>query len=224
MVSAQKIAYRVAPDADRGRIARRLFPDVGAGCQLFARVQFRRFAGAGENAATASVVATTPLFIDRWVGIEGVLAVASSDQLGWPVWREAWQERFDETQFSLYDRRFVSGHYASVPINTSRNHFVNLRPCCLPSTTRPAIVPVRGRPTCGGMGAAGFEILTYHLKRQELDTLFPFAQVVAFRFASFGYVPAQSYLLFGSLLLNILALAVADKMIVWHRRHSGAPV
>jgi hypothetical protein len=36
------------------------------------------------------------------------------------------------------------------------------------------------------------------------------AQVVAFRFASFGYVPAQSYLLFGTLLLNVLMIAAVD--------------
>ena len=177
-----------------------------------------------KNAATASVVATTPLFIDRWVGIEGVLAVASSDQLGWPVWREAWQERFDETQFSLYDRRFVSGHYASVPINTSRNHFVNL-PGLVAFLYYPgSLLFLFGAALLAAWGAAGFEILTYHLCDRNWILCSLFAQVVAFRFASFGYVPAQSYLLFGSLLLNILALAVADKMIVWHRRHSGAPV
>ena len=53
------------------------------------------------------------------------------------------------------------------------------------------------------MGAAGFEILTYHLCDRNWILCSLFAQVVAFRFASFGYVPAQSYLLFGSLLLNI---------------------
>jgi hypothetical protein len=51
-----------------------------------------------------------------------------------------------------------------------------------------------------------------------------FAQVVAFRFASFGYVPAQSYLLFGSLLLNILALAAADQLIDRYRCRRDEPL
>ena len=103
-----------------------VFPDVGAGCQLFARVQFRRFAGAGENAATASVVATTPLFIDRWVGIEGVLAALRPTSWVGRCGGKRGRSSSTSGQFSLYDRRFVSGHYANVPINTSRNHFVNL--------------------------------------------------------------------------------------------------
>jgi len=44
------------------------------------------------------------------------------------------------------------------------------------------------------------------------------AQVVAFRYASFGYVPAQSYLLFGSIFLNVILLYLADKILIsWYR-------
>jgi len=40
-----------------------------------------------------------------------------------------------------------------------------------------------------------------------------FAQVIAFRYASFGYVPAQSYLLFGSLMLNGILIVGAERVL-----------
>jgi len=39
------------------------------------------------------------------------------------------------------------------------------------------------------------------------------AQVVAYRFASFGYVPAQSYLLFGTLIFNVVIIYMVDKFL-----------
>lgn len=173
-----------------------------------------------QAAASASVDATTPLFIDRWVGIEGVLAVSSSDRLGWEVWQAAWQERFDQRQFSLYDRLFVSGHYASSPVNSSRNHFVNLPGLIAflyyPGSLSFLFVAV----LLAAWLAAGLEILTCRLCNGNWILCSLFAQVVAFRFASFGYVPQQSYLLFGSLLLNIIALAAADRLLsLSHQRH-----
>ena len=38
-------------------------------------------------------------------------------------------------------------------------------------------------------------------------------QVIAYRYAHFGYVPAQSYLLFGSLFLNILIIYLFNKLL-----------
>ena len=37
--------------------------------------------------------------------------------------------------------------------------------------------------------------------------------VIAYRFASFGYVPAQSYLLFGTIFLNILIIYIMEKIL-----------
>lgn len=177
-----------------------------------------------QSAAAASVGTTTPLFIDRWVGIEGILAVSSSDQLGWQIWREAWREKFDERQHSLYDRTFVSEHYASALINTSRNHFINL-PGLIAFLYYPgSLLFLFGAGLLVAWLAAGLEVLTYHLCDRNWILCSLFAQVVAFRFASFGYVPAQSYLLFGTLLLNLILLAVADRLLRWHfhRHDTGA--
>ena len=171
-----------------------------------------------QVAADATLKSTSPLFVDRWVGMEGVLAVTSSDRLGWPLWKTAWQERFEEGRFSLYDMTFVSGHYASSPINKSRNHFVNL-PGIIAFFYYPgSLTFLFGLLLIAAWLAAAVEVMTYHLCGQNWILCSLFAQVVAYRFASFGYVPAQSYLLFGSLLLNILALAAIDRIL---RRRSS---
>ncbi len=43
-------------------------------------------------------------------------------------------------------------------------------------------------------------------------------QVVAYRYAHFGYVPAQSYLLFGSLFLNVLLIYFFDRYLSYRER------
>lgn len=162
------------------------------------------------RAAETAQRMTTPLFIDRWVGIEGVMAVSSSDRLGWILWREAWQEKFQEGQLSLYDRHFIDSPYTNPSIDKSRHHFISL----------PGVVAFFYYPgslwflflglfALGG-GAALFEIFTYRLAGQNWVLCSLLAQVVAFRYASLGYVPSQSYLLFGTLLLNVLIIAGAN--------------
>lgn len=153
---------------------------------------------------------TTPLFIDRWVGIEGVMAVSSSPRLGWDLWREAWQERFQEGKLTLYDRYFIDSPYALPGIDNSKHHFVSL-----PGVVAFFYYPgslwflFLGLLALGGV-AAILEFFTYRLAGQNWVLCSLLAQVVAFRYASFGYVPSQSYLLFGTLVLNVLLIAGAD--------------
>lgn len=175
-----------------------------------------------ENAVAASTLSTpsattirhmtVPLFLDRWVGVEGVVAVSSSKALGWNLWREAWQERFREGELSIYDQKFIDTPYAANP-DTSKFHFVSL----------PGIVAFLYFPgslaflfmsllLCGWFASA-IEIATYHFAGHNWILCSLVAQVIAYRYAHFGYVPAQSYLLFGTLALNVAILFVADRLV-----------
>lgn len=163
------------------------------------------------SAATHSM--TVPLFIDRWVGIEGLMAVSSSGLQGWDLWRAAWQERFQEGTPSLYDSRLISSPYLDPSIDRSRNHFVSL-PGIVAFLYYPGSIPF----LCVALVAAAWfaavvEIVTYRYCGRNLVLCALFAQVVAFRYASFGYVPAQSYLLFGSLILNGLLILGAERAL-----------
>lgn len=171
------------------------------------------------SSATAVKNMTVPLFLDRWIGIEGVVAVSSSKALGWDLWREAWQERFREGELSIYDKRFVDTPYTANP-EKPEFHFVSL----------PGIVAFLYFPGslvflfaalafCGWLAAA-IEIATYRYAGQNWVLCSLVAQVIAFRYAHFGYVPAQSYLLFGTLVLNVAILFAADRIL---RRSLAAP-
>lgn len=162
---------------------------------------------------------TVPLFLDRWIGIEGVIAVSSSKALGWGLWREAWQERFREGELSIYDKKFVDTPYKS-NIDNPKFHFVSL----------PGLVAFLYFPgslaflffalaLCGWLAAA-IEIATYRYGGQNWVLCSLIAQVIAYRYAHFGYVPAQSYLLFGTLIINVAIVFMADRVL---RRYLRVP-
>lgn len=153
------------------------------------------------------------MFLDRWVGIEGVMAVSSSPELGWDLWRDAWNERFREGRLSLYDSRFIDSPYAGSEVDNPKNHFVSL----------PGIIAFMYYPGSIGflflgiivMGllAAMLEIAAFRFAGKNWVLCSLIGQVVAYRVAGFGYVPGQSYLLFGAVLLNVLAIFFTDKLL-----------
>lgn len=153
-----------------------------------------------------------PLFIDRWVGIEGVTAVSSYPGLGWRLWDEAWKEKFSFNKTSFYDMNLIVSSYKETDM--TKHHFISL----------PGIIAFFFYPgsylflfvcmvALGGF-AAMIELAVYKFGGSNLILCALLAQVVAFRYASFGYVPNQSYLLFGTILLNLAVIYFADKVLL----------
>lgn len=153
---------------------------------------------------------TEPLFLERWVGIEAVFAISSYPSLGWKLFKTSLQEKYNENDTSFYDKAFINSSY----INTdkTKHHFISL----------PGIIAFFFYPgsywflflsmfVLGGF-AAFIEYSAYKLGGGNLILCALLAQVVAYRFASFGYVPAQSYLLFGSIYLNLSLIYFAEKI------------
>ena len=154
---------------------------------------------------------TAPLFIDRWVGMEGVMAVSSYPDLGWDLWKNALRETYNENETSFYDNHLIESAYANT--DTTKHHFISL----------PGIVAFFFYPGSFlflfasmfalGSVAALIEAFVFRVGGRNLILSALIAQVVAFRYASFGYVPKQSYLLFGTILLNVLIFYAADKLL-----------
>lgn len=154
---------------------------------------------------------TTPLFIDRWVGMEGVMAVSSYPNLGWDVWTKALNESYNENKTSFFDNNFIESPY--IDTDKSKHHFISL----------PGIIAFFFYPGSFlflfvsmfllGTLAALIEKMVFRLGGKNLILCSLIAQVIAFRFASFGYVPKQSYLLFGALVLNVLIIYIIDKFL-----------
>jgi len=159
---------------------------------------------------------TTPLFIDRWVGMEGVMAVSSYPKLGWGLWKSAWKEIYNENETSFYDNNFIESAYVNT--DKSKHHFISL----------PGVIAFFFYPgsfyflffSMFFLGGLAFiiEYATYRMGGMNIILCSLLAQVVAFRFASFGYVPAQSYLLFGTLFLNLFIIYFAEKIIRIYNR------
>ena len=160
---------------------------------------------------------TDALFLDRWVGIEGVMAVVGSGKLGWETFQVALVEVFDESANSFFDDEILGSTYYSND-NDGPTHFISL----------PGYIAFFFYPGSFGflffavfifsMFGALIEFLTFRFGGRNLVFCALVAQIVAFRYTSFGYVPSQSYLLFGSIILNIAILYFSDKIC---RRFSG---
>ncbi len=154
---------------------------------------------------------TTPLFVDRWVGMEGVMAVSSYSGLGMDLWKKAWKESYNENQTSFYDRTLIRSPYLDT--DKSLHHYISL-PGIVAFFFYPGSFVLLFFSTFAlGMLAALLEVMTYLLGGRNIVLCSLLAEVVAFRYASFGYVPAQSYLLFGTIVLNLVLIHLANRIL-----------
>lgn len=160
---------------------------------------------------------TRLLFLDRWVGIEGVLAVSSYSDKGWDLWRAALQEKYSENKTSFYDINLIDSPYKNTDM--TKHHFISL-PGIVAFSFYPGSYPfLFFCMIIIGMFAFFIELFVYKLGGANIILCALIAQVVAYRYSSFGYVPAQSYLLFGSIFLNIILIYLVNKILAsWYQR------
>lgn len=161
-----------------------------------------------------ALVNVEALLLDRWVGIEGVMAVSSYSHLGWDLWKAGWQERYTHSGTSMYDVKILKSPFA----NMSGHHFISL----------PGIVAFLYYPgsllflfismLVAGLLAGAIEMMIYKFSGGNFILCSLIAQVVAYRYASFGYVPYQSYLLFGSIILNIFIIYFTDRLLFYFKK------
>lgn len=150
------------------------------------------------------IAMTSSLFINRWVGMEGVLAVTSYGDSGWHLFREALRERYSHYETSFYDLNIIDSPY--IDMDKTKNHYISL-PGAIAFFFYPgSYLFLLASMVMIGLFAAMFEFMTYRLGGKNLILCALISQVIAFRLASFGYVPSQSYLLFGSIFVNLLII------------------
>jgi len=177
------------------------------------------FSGTQYSVAELTTKSTQVLFLDRWVGIEGVMAVSSHPDKGWELWNKAWQEKYSNKKISFFDENLIDTPYKNV--DSSKHHFISL----------PGVIAFCFYPgsfiflfVCMfiiGIVASLLEMLVFRLGGKNVILCALLAQVVAFRFVSFGYVPSQSYLFFGTIVLNIVMIYFADKFLsLWFKRNN----
>jgi hypothetical protein len=140
------------------------------------------------------------------------MAASSYPKQGWELWRDAWKELYSSNVTSFYDMNIITSPYREVDM--TKYHYVSL----------PGIVAFCFYPgsflflficmfVLGGLAAAT-EWCVFKLGGGNLILCALLAQVVAYRYAHFGYAPAQSYLLFGALLLNVFVIHYSNKFLL----------
>ena len=127
---------------------------------------------------------TSVLFLDRWVGTEGVLAVSSYPRLGEKLWKNAWAETYSENETTFYDNVIITSPYRD--IDKTNHHFVSM-PGVL------AFCFYLGSYTIlfvcmflFGISASLIKKLVFYLGGKNVILCSLFGQIVAHRFASFG--------------------------------------
>jgi hypothetical protein len=158
-----------------------------------------------------------PLILDRWVGIEPVMAVSSYPHKGWALWSEAWNEK-PAPQLSFYDRTMIRSAYENV--DPARYNYVTLPGivafCFYPGSLTFLFVCML---IVAAIGAAT-EMAIFAISGRNLVLCALLAQVVASRWVHFGYAPSQTYLLFGALCLNLAVVHAANRFFA--RRDAAA--
>ena len=153
----------------------------------------------------------TPLLLNRWVGIEGVLSVSSSNKLGWSLWKGAWSERYSENTMGFYDSNLIDSPYKNTDF--TKKHHLSL-PGIVAFLFYPgSIIFLFLSMMFSGLFASLIEVYVYIVGRNNLILCSLISMVVAYRFASFGYVPSQSYLLFGSIIISIILVRLMNDIL-----------
>ena len=170
------------------------------------RSHYFDFAADGESVAGH----TKALFLDRWVGIEGVMSVIDKPELGGELFEQALAERFDPSVTSFYDKNFINSYHSNT--GEDGRHFISL-PGYVAFLFYPgSYLFLFAAVAAFSIFAAALEYLTYRFAGRNLVLCALIAQVIAYRYTSFGYVPMQSYKLFGTIVMTLLLLYIADRL------------
>ena len=156
------------------------------------------------------------LMLDRWVGIEGVIAVSSYPNLGWDLWKQAWNEKYSDYGTSFYDVEISKSVYSISysKSDLSMHHVISL-PGILAFLFYPgSFVFLFIAMFLAASIASGIEIVVYKFCGSSVILSALIAQVIAYRYVHFGYAPGHSYLLFGAIFINVSLFYLLNKCCI----------
>ncbi len=162
---------------------------------------------------------TYNLFVNRWVGIEGVLAISSYGKLGQELWKEVWKEKYSDYGTSIYDLNIAKTGYDTM--NSKKHHFITVPGVLGFFYYQGSSAVLFISMVLLGILAAAIEIVVYKLGGGNMILCSLIGQVVAYRYAHFGYVPGQSYLLFGAIIMNIGIIYLVNRVCGYYAKRNG---
>lgn len=154
------------------------------------------------------------LLVNRWVGIDALMSVVGKkEKLGFAFLFAALNEKaskenptFYEINFDLRENQISNNIYKNVKGNTLPGIIAFIFYSGSYYTLFISIILIT-------IFASFLEFLAFKLSSQNLIFSTLIGQVIAFRFAHFGYLPNQTYLLFGSIFITIFFLYVISSYL-----------
>mgnify|MGYP006089181173 CR=1 FL=1 len=154
------------------------------------------------------------LLINRWVGIDGIMAVTSKSKiLSTDFLIGSFKERPSIKNPTFYEMTF-----GLESINASSQIYSNVKGNTLPGII--AFLFYSGSYMLLfflmffiTIAASFFEYLSFKLSNNNLIFSALIGQIIAFRLIHFGYLPHQSYLLFGTILITIFIVFLINFFI-----------
>lgn len=157
----------------------------------------------------------------RFVGIESLMAVSSYEDKNFDNFKEAFNEKIDYSNYNYYYVKYVL-----IGQNNTNEKFLGDRKDLTSNQYTihvPGIVSFlyySGSKTfiffsifLIGIIFFIFERFVYYSSSGNLILTAFISHIISYRLAHFGYVPTQSYLFFGSLLLTIFIIFLFNKLI-----------
>jgi hypothetical protein len=161
------------------------------------------------------------LLVNRWVGIDGVMTlVGQREILGYSLLEESFNERFSSNTVTFYEKNFGL-KYSEV--FRSENYIIKGNRMVKGNTLMGIIAfmfysgsyiflffSIIAVCLFGSL----IEIITYKISSKNIILASLIGQIIAFRYIHFGYLPHQSYLLIGTIVLNIVIIYFINKFLL----------
>jgi hypothetical protein len=153
------------------------------------------------------------LIINRWVGIDSALVVAQNKNiLSKSLLVEALNEKPNIDSPTFYEKTFFLENQQSYGVQ----QYINVKGNTLTGIITFLFYSGSFYVLFFGMlllcfFASCIEILSFRISNYNLIFSALIGQIIAFRYIHFGYLPSQSYLLFGSIIITLVLVYIFTK-------------
>jgi hypothetical protein len=143
------------------------------------------------------------LSVNRWVGIDGVMSVVGrSEILNFELLKKSFSDKYQRFSFAFYETTFNVNEVKS--INISNNVKGNTLPGMIAFLYYSgSLLFLFASIASLCLIASTVEFISFMICKKNMFFSSLISMVIAYRFIHFGYLPHQSYLLFGSLFFVI---------------------
>ena len=152
------------------------------------------------------------LIVNRWVGIDGVMSVdAKKEILNFSLLKDSFKERFSKNNPTFYENTFglEEGMQDVIYKNVKGNTLPGIIAFLFYSGS---YLFLFSSLIVLCFLASLIEIIAFKAGGKNLIFAALIAEIIAFRFIHFGYLPHQSYLLFGTIFLTLLMIFFFKKI------------